>query len=137
MNPAARAPLGTTDVQVTRLGLGTVPIGGWGGAVAEDEAHAIIRRSYQLGLRLIDTAPLYGFGVAERRIGDVLPEFPREEIVLATKVGRLVRPITFTHKVRQVLWQAASGKTDGVKLVAFKSRRVLQRLFSRDADRAR
>ena len=92
MNPAERVPLGKSRLTVSRLGLGTAPLGGLFQAVAEAAAHAVVERAYEAGLRLVDTAPLYGHGMAEQRVGDVLRRKPRGEFVLSTKVGRLLRP---------------------------------------------
>ncbi|TMC40575.1 MAG: aldo/keto reductase [Chloroflexi bacterium] len=91
MNPADRAPLGKTSLRVTRLGLGTAPLGGLFKAVADDEAQRVVEAAWQAGIRFFDTAPLYGHGLAERRLGEVLRTKPRNEFVLATKVGRLLR----------------------------------------------
>lgn len=127
MDPSERVALGATPLRVTRLGLGTVPIGGQFGPVTVTEAHAVIRRSYELGIRMFDTAPQYGLGLAERRIGEVLPELPRADIVLATKVGRLIRPVSFVSKVGHVLRQAPSRRRNGIKLVGSKAWRVVRR----------
>ena len=83
--------LGRTDLKVTRLGLGTAPLAGLYRAVDEKEALTAIERAWELGIRFFDTAPLYGFGLAEQRAGRVLRERPRAEFTLATKVGRLLR----------------------------------------------
>jgi D-threo-aldose 1-dehydrogenase len=74
-----------------QLGLGTAPIGGLFEAVDHEEAAAAIDRAYDRGQRLIDTAPLYGHGLAERRLGQALAARPRDNVVVATKVGRLLR----------------------------------------------
>src|SRR4051812_3969336 len=86
-----RVPLGRTRLSVTRLGLGSAPLGGLYTAVADAEARATVARAYERGIRLFDTAPLYGVGLAEQRVGAVLRSLPRDELVLATKVGRLLR----------------------------------------------
>lgn len=78
-------------VSVTRLGLGTAPLGGLFTSVADEAAHATVDAAWQLGLRFFDTAPLYGYGSAERRLGLGLARRPRAEFALATKVGRLLR----------------------------------------------
>ncbi len=91
MQPADHVPLGKTRLTVTRLGLGTVPLAGLYDPVTDEDALDVIRRAYDMGLRLIDTAPLYGFGRAETLVGRVLAPLPRENIVLATKVGGLVQ----------------------------------------------
>ncbi len=59
--------------------------------MADDEAHRVVEAAWQAGIRFFDTAPLYGHGLAEQRLGAVLRAKPREEFVLATKVGRLLR----------------------------------------------
>ena len=60
-------------------------------AVTDDEAHRVVETAWQAGVRFFDTAPLYGSGLAERRLGAVLRTKPRDEYVLMTKVGRLLR----------------------------------------------
>jgi len=74
------------------LGLGTAPLGGLYEAVDDETAHAVVERAWQLGIRYFDTAPYYGSGNAERRLGAALRERPRDEFVVSTKVGRLLRP---------------------------------------------
>lgn len=79
--------IGTTSLKVTRLGLGTVALGFLYAPVSDEQAQATIERAFDLGLRLFDTAPLYGDGVAESRLGLVFSAKPRESFVVATKVG--------------------------------------------------
>jgi D-threo-aldose 1-dehydrogenase len=79
------------DVTVTRLGLGTAPLGGLFTPVRDDDAAATVDAARDGGLRLFDTAPLYGYGNAERRLGRALAGRPRTEFAVATKVGRLLR----------------------------------------------
>jgi len=92
MDPTSHVPLGKTSLSVTLLGLGSAPLGGLFDAVADETAHGVVQHAYDAGLRFYDTAPLYGYGSAERRLGHVLSRQPRDEFVLATKVGRLIRP---------------------------------------------
>ncbi|MEV6865523.1 aldo/keto reductase [Streptosporangium subroseum] len=66
MNPRERVPLGS--LTVTRLGLGLAPIGGLYTPVPDAQAFATVDRAYELGLRLFDTAPLYGYGLSEQRV---------------------------------------------------------------------
>lgn len=75
-----------------RLGLGTAPLGGLYDAVEEATAHGVVERAWELGVRYFDTAPYYGSGSAERRLGAALSGRPRDEFVVSTKVGRLLRP---------------------------------------------
>lgn len=78
-------------VTVTRLGLGASAIGGLFAPVAPDDARGVVRRALELGLRYVDTAPLYGLGASERYVGEVLDGLPRDSFTLSTKVGRLLR----------------------------------------------
>lgn len=94
MTPSERVQLGQTALQVTRLGLGLGPIGGLYTAVTDEAAHATVERGLDHGLRLFDTAPLYGHGLSEKRAGAVLKTRPRADFVLSTKVGRLIVPPT-------------------------------------------
>jgi D-threo-aldose 1-dehydrogenase len=91
MNPYERVPLGRTALTVTKLGLGTAPLAGLYREVEESDALQVINRAWDMGIRFFDTAPLYGHGLAEMRVGRVLSEKPRHEFTLATKVGRLLR----------------------------------------------
>jgi D-threo-aldose 1-dehydrogenase len=90
-DPIERLDLGRTGLRVTRLGLGGASIGGLFEAVADDDAVTTVHHAWDIGVRLFDVAPLYGYGNAERRFGMALSDRPREEYVLSTKVGRLVR----------------------------------------------
>src|SRR5581483_3713458 len=92
MDPTSHVPLGKTSLSVTLLGLGSAPLGGLFDAVPDATAHGVVQHAYDAGLRFYDTAPLYGYGSAEQRMGHVLAQQPRDEFVLATKVGRLIRP---------------------------------------------
>ena len=83
--------LGRTGLQTSWLGLGTAPIGSLFAPVTPQQAHAVVERAWSHGIRLFDTAPLYGFGAAEQRLGAVLAGKPRDAFVLTTKVGRLLR----------------------------------------------
>src|SRR2546430_10096191 len=85
------APLGRTGLRVTRLGLGCATLGNLFREVDEEVAHAVVERAYEAGVRLFDTAPLYGFGLSERRVGHVVRTRPRGSLLLATTVGRLPR----------------------------------------------
>jgi D-threo-aldose 1-dehydrogenase len=77
-----------------RLSLGTAPLGGLFTATDDATARATIDRAWELGVRHFDTAPLYGSGLAERRLGEALRSRPRHEFTITTKVGRLLRPGT-------------------------------------------
>ncbi len=84
--------LGRTAVEVTALGLGSATLGGHRVLVAPEEGDRVVRAAWKAGVRYFDTAPFYGFGKAERCVGDALRAMPRGEWVLSSKVGRLLRP---------------------------------------------
>ncbi len=84
--------IGRTSLEVTALGLGCATLGGSRVEVSREAAEAIVRAAWAAGVRYVDTAPYYGFGQAERCVGDALRAVPRDEWVLSTKVGRLLRP---------------------------------------------
>jgi D-threo-aldose 1-dehydrogenase len=89
--PTDRVALGRTDLTITRLGFGSASIGGLFTPVRDEDAAAVVDRAWQLGIRYFDVAPLYGYGAGERRLGSALAGRPRDEFVVSTKVGRLVR----------------------------------------------
>ncbi len=84
--------IGRTSLEVTALGLGCATLGGSRVEVSRETAEAIVRAAWAAGVRYVDTAPYYGFGQAERCVGDALRAVPRDDWVLSTKVGRLLRP---------------------------------------------
>jgi D-threo-aldose 1-dehydrogenase len=84
--------IGRTSVEVTVLGLGCATLGGSRIAVSRQEAEAIVAAAWAAGVCYIDTAPYYGVGQAERCVGDAMRWVPRDDWVLSTKVGRLLRP---------------------------------------------
>ncbi|WP_122621000.1 aldo/keto reductase [Streptomyces sp. Tu 4128] len=86
------ALLGGSGVPVTALGLGAAAIAGLYEAVGEDEAAATVEAAWDAGVRYFDTAPHYGLGLSERRLGAALRTRPRAEFVLSTKVGRVLEP---------------------------------------------
>ena len=91
-NSITSAQVGNTELQVTRLGMGTAPIGNLYSNIDDAGAIETVRRSYENGIRFFDTAPLYGKGEAERRLGEALRGIPRDEVIIQSKVGRIVRP---------------------------------------------
>lgn len=93
MRPDLRRRLGRTGIEVTALGLGTAPIGGFRGPTDDAEAQDTLHAALSAGIRYFDTAPLYGYGGAELRMGAVLRGLPRDSFVLSTKVGRTIQPI--------------------------------------------
>lgn len=77
---------------MSRLGLGLASLGGLFAPVPEEQAAATLDRAWRLGVRLYDTAPVYGYGRSEVRTGAALASRPRDAYVLCTKVGRIIEP---------------------------------------------
>ena len=88
--PVHRVP--RRDVALTELGLGMAQLGNLYRETTDAEARSAVQAAWAAGIRYFDTAPHYGLGLSERRIGALLAEHPREEYVLSTKVGRLLVP---------------------------------------------
>ena len=88
MSKLPRVAIGRDGLEVTTLIFGGAPIGGLFEAVEEDVARTTLEAAWAEGVRAFDTAPHYGAGLSERRLGDFLADRPREEFVLCTKVGR-------------------------------------------------
>ena len=82
--------IGKLNLEVTEIGLGTAPLGGWPIAVNEEEAFKTLETAWNQGIRYFDTAPLYGSGMAEIRVGKYLQNKNRDDFVVSTKVGRLI-----------------------------------------------
>ena len=80
-------------VQLTELAFGAAALGNLFTAVSDDQARAAVDAAWEAGIRTFDTAPHYGLGLSERRLGAALRERPRAEFVLSTKVGRLLEPV--------------------------------------------
>jgi D-threo-aldose 1-dehydrogenase len=83
--------IGTTDLEVPRIGIGTAPLGNMLAPVADEVADAVLAEAVKRGLRYFDTAPLYGHGLAEQRVGRAVAKLRRSEAIISTKVGRLLR----------------------------------------------
>ncbi|MDC7806754.1 aldo/keto reductase [Luteimonas sp BLCC-B24] len=79
-----------TDILPGTLGFGTAPLGNMFRDIPDDEARATVEAAWDDGIRYFDTAPLYGAGLAELRLGEALAERPRADYVISTKVGRLI-----------------------------------------------
>jgi D-threo-aldose 1-dehydrogenase len=78
-------------IYFTELGFGTAPLGNLYRAVSDEDAHDILQAAWDSGCRYFDTAPLYGLGLSETRVGKFLRTKPRDEYVISTKAGRLLR----------------------------------------------
>ncbi len=89
--PAVRR-LGRTALNVTEIGFGASTAGNIWRARSDEEVAAGLAAAWDRGIRYFDTAPHYGLGLSERRVGTALQNRPRDEYVLSTKVGRLLEP---------------------------------------------
>src|SRR6185436_11281938 len=78
------------DTLPGKLGFGTAPLGNMFRDIPEAEARATVDAAWNDGIRYFDTAPFYGAGLAEIRLGDVLASRPRRDYVISTKVGRVI-----------------------------------------------
>jgi D-threo-aldose 1-dehydrogenase len=87
-----RRKIPRTTIELTELGFGGSVIGNLYRAVSDEEAAGAVTAAWNAGIRYFDTAPHYGLGLSERRLGAVLREYPREEYVVSSKVGRLLVP---------------------------------------------
>lgn len=77
---------------LTRLGYGAANVGNLFRELSDDQAWAILDAAWESGIRYFDTAPHYGLGLSEKRLGAFLQTKPRDEFVISTKAGRLLRP---------------------------------------------
>ena len=92
----ATTHLTTAALRLTRLSLGCAQLGNLYRPIDDSEAHATVDAAWTEGIRYFDTAPHYGLGLSERRLGAALAGHARGDYVLSTKVGRLLMPTT-TH----------------------------------------
>jgi D-threo-aldose 1-dehydrogenase len=90
MSEMPRRVLGASGLALTEIGFGAASLGNLYRETGEDEAAAAVDRAWERGIRYFDTAPHYGLGLSERRLGAALQGRPRDEFVLSTKVGRLL-----------------------------------------------
>ena len=99
MTTLRRRKIGKTKLEVTELGLGGAPIGGFRATIPDAEAMALTDAAYDGGVRYFDTSPFYGYGRSELRMGAALRQRPRDEYVLSTKVGRILHAMKPGEKV--------------------------------------
>ncbi|WP_405846921.1 aldo/keto reductase [Streptomyces sp. NBC_01518] len=85
--------LGESGVEVGGLGLGTAPLGNLFTEVDDEQAQRAVNTAWEQGIRYFDTAPHYGIGLSERRLGAALRDRPRAEYAISTKVGRRLEPV--------------------------------------------
>lgn len=93
IEPTERRRLGQTGLELSLLGVG----GGSALIAAGEAAESVLEAAWNAGLRTFDTAPFYGVGVSERRVGRYLGRKPRDTFVLSSKVGRLIRDGKIVH----------------------------------------
>jgi D-threo-aldose 1-dehydrogenase len=86
--------LGNGGLTFTELGFGTAPLGNLYRAISDEDAHDILCRAWDAGVRYFDTAPLYGLGLSETRLNRFLRGKPRDSYVLSTKIGRWLKATT-------------------------------------------
>jgi D-threo-aldose 1-dehydrogenase len=86
----ARMPIGSTGVELPALGVGTAGFGNVFGPMDEDVAARIVGDALDAGLSYFDTAPLYGNGMAEKRLGDALHQLGDPAVTISTKIGRVL-----------------------------------------------
>lgn len=92
MKPSDKRVFGRSGLEVTAFAFGTAPIGNFLKEIDEQTADAMIQTSWDAGVRFYDTAPMYGHGLSELRTGHSLRWKRRDDFVLASKVGRLLKP---------------------------------------------
>lgn len=90
--PPETRPLGRTGLMVSALGFGAAPLGDLYSELDDEAAIAAIVAAAEAGITLIDTAPLYGHGLSEHRVGTALRRIGRARVTLSTKVGRVLTP---------------------------------------------
>ena len=92
MQPQTKRKFGRTDLDVTAFGYGTAPIGNIFREIDEDTSDGMIQAAWDAGVRYFDTAPMYGHGLSELRTGQSLRWKNRDDFVLSSKVGRILKP---------------------------------------------
>jgi D-threo-aldose 1-dehydrogenase len=112
---------------ISHLGVGTAPLGGLFASVTDAQANATLETAWELGIRTFDTAPLYGLGAAEERLGRSLASKPRADFVISTKVGRLIRPATEARAAHDIsAWVDSRGRVPVFDFSADGVRRSLE-----------
>lgn len=115
--------LGSRGVEVTSVGLGCAPIGNLFTAVTDIDAAGTVNAAWEAGIRLFDTAPLYGNGLSEQRLGRALATHARDSYILASKVGRLLRvptgsaPLTIFAGVSPLVPTPAFSRDDVLRSI--------------------
>jgi D-threo-aldose 1-dehydrogenase len=92
--PLVTRPVGRSVLRLTEVSLGGAQLGNLYRAITDEQAVATVDAAWERGIRYFDTAPHYGLGLSERRLGTALAGRPRSEYVLSTKVGRRLEPLS-------------------------------------------
>ena len=100
-----------SGLQVPEFGIGTSPFGGLFASVSESEVQEVISASMALGLNYFDTAPHYGMGSAEERLGRNTDHLPRSSFIVSTKVGRLIVP---SEKTGDPGWENSTAAVERI-----------------------
>ena len=95
-----RRRIGRTNLHVSEIGFGTGSLGGLFAPISDEQGRATIREALSLGITSFDTSPFYGYGRSEHILGDVLRE-QGADVVLSTKVGRLLEPYWGDERERE------------------------------------
>lgn len=90
------------SLSISVLGAGCAQLGNLYRAISDEEAESTVHAAWDAGIRYFDTAPHYGLGLSERRLGRALAAYPRDEYVLSTKVGRVLVPSPETAQQRDM-----------------------------------
>ena len=83
---------GGREIDFTAMGFGSAPLGNYLRPLREEDCDLTLSAAWESGMRYFDTAPFYGLGLSEIRVGRVLAKHPRESFVISTKVGRVLTP---------------------------------------------
>lgn len=92
MQPSAKMKFGRVDIDVSAFGFGTAPVGNIFREIDEETSDAMFQAAWDAGVRYYDTAPMYGHGLSELRTGQSLRWKNREDYILSSKVGRVLKP---------------------------------------------
>ena len=92
MDPHAKNKFGRVDLDVTAFGFGTAPVGNIFREIDEQTSDGMFQAAWDRGVRYYDTAPMYGHGLSELRTGQSLRWKTRDDFVLSSKVGRILKP---------------------------------------------
>ena len=100
-----------SGLQIPEFGIGTSPFGGLFASVSESAVADVISTSMEMGLNYFDTAPHYGMGSAEVRLGRNINHLPRSSFIVSTKVGRLIVP---SEKADDPGWENSTAAVERI-----------------------